>query len=458
MNFDLNLKLSQEQKLVMTQQMQLSIKLLQMSSFELKEFVDGEYEENPMLEGNFDLVNEEKKEIDKIDYKELIKYLEFDSYGSNNYKDYSNEDEVSPFNFISEQRTLKSYLHEQVIGLEDNEFIKSIVGYMIDNTDHRGYLDISNEEICRDLNITIEECLEALEILQELEPNGVGARSLRECLIIQLRNKGILDDILEKIINDYLNEVAGNKFANIAKELKISPKEAQDYGDIIKSLEPKPSRGFFTGEEVKFVIPDAQIKNIDGEYFVIMNENIVPRLSISNIYKQIINTSKGDKLEEYVKEKMNSALFLIKSIEQRKTTLQGVLEKIVVRQKEYFQKGEKYLKPMTMKEIAEELDIHESTVSRAIKEKYVLTANGTLRIKDLFANGLAVGDGNEDIAVVNIKKRIKELVDKEEKKKPLSDQNICNILQEEKVNISRRTVAKYREELEIPSSSKRKRL
>lgn len=459
MNLDFNLKLSQEQKLVMTQQMQLSIKLLQMSSFELKEFIDKEFVENPMLEGNFDLINDENKEKDKIDYKELIKYLEFDNYGSSQYKDYSETDEeVSPFNFISEEKSLNTYLQEQVIGLDEDEYIKSIVSYMIENLDHKGYLDISIEEICREINISKEECLEALEVLQELEPNGIGARNLSECLIIQLRNTGILDEKLEIMILENLNEIAENKYAVIAKGLNITPKEAQDYGDIIKALEPKPSRGFYTGEDVKFIIPDAQIRNIDGEYFVIMNENVIPRLSISKVYKQILESKKDDKVEEYVKEKMNNALFLIKSIEQRKSTLQNVLEKIVEKQREYFDKGEKYLKPMTLREISEELEIHESTVSRAIKEKYVLTANGTLKIKELFTNGLSVSYGNEDIAVGNIKKRIKELIDSEEKKKPLSDQNVCNILQEENVNISRRTVAKYREELGIQSSSKRKRL
>ena len=269
----------------------------------------------------------------------------------------------------------------------------------------------------------------------------------------------MLDEKLEEIIDEYLDLIADNKFAVIAKNLNITPKEAQDLGDIIKGLEPKPSRGFFTGDDVKFIIPDAAIRKIDGEYFVIMNEGVIPRLSISSLYKDIINNKEDESTESYVKEKLNSAMFLIKSIEQRKSTLLRILEQVVEKQKEYFDKGQKYLKPMTLKEMAEILKIHESTVSRAIKDKYILTSFGTVKIKDLFTGGLSTSKNNsEDVAVINIKKQIKEMIDAEDKKKPLSDQIICDELNKKKLNISRRTVAKYREELGIRSSSKRKRI
>ena len=459
MKLDFNLNLSQEQRLAMTQEMQLSIKLLQMSSCDLREYIDKEFTENPMLEGNFDTVQEEGKYEDKIDYKEMLKYLEFDSYGSQSHTSYDSDNYVSPFNFITEKQSLTEYLHEQVLECNEDEFIKTIVGYMVENLDARGYLDISLDDICRELTISKELGIEALEVLQDLEPDGIGAKDLKECLKIQLIKTGNLDENLEEIIDNYLDSVADNKYLNIAKILKITPKEAQDYGDIIKTLEPKPSRGFYTGEEVKFVVPDASIRKIDGEYFVIMNEGALPRLSINSMYKQIIN-NKGDKqAEEYVKNKLNSAMFLIKSIEQRKGTLLRVLEKIVEKQKNYFDKGQKYLKPMSLKEIAEELELHESTISRAVRDKYVLTSMGTIKIKEIFTTGLASNDNSgEDVAVVNIKKRIKTLVDGENKNKPLSDQIICDELNKEGLNISRRTVAKYREELEIVSSSKRKRL
>ena len=461
MKLDFNLNLTQEQRLIMTQQMQLSIKLLQMSTYDLREYIENEFLENPILEGNFDFVQEDKKYEDKIDYKEMIKYLEFDNYGSQSYGDYNKDEDVSPFNFISEKESLTEYLQEQLIESDEDEYTKAIVSYMIENIDSRGYLDMPLEEICKELNISIELGQEALEILQDLEPDGIGARDLKECLKIQLIKKGMLDDNLEIIIDEYLDLIADNKFNVIAKNLKITPKEAQDLGDVIKKLEPKPSRGFYTGDDVKFIIPDAAIRNIDGQYFVIMNEGVVPRLSISNIYKDVLNNKDDKNTENYVKEKLNSAMFLIKSIEQRKSTLLRILEKVVENQKDYFDKGQKYLKPMTLKEMAEILGIHESTVSRAIKDKYILTSFGTVKIKDLFTTGLSINKSNgngEEVAVVNIKNKIKEMIDAEDKKKPLSDQAICDALNKNNLNISRRTVAKYREEIGIKSSSKRKRI
>ncbi|WP_411170017.1 RNA polymerase factor sigma-54 [Clostridium sp. MB05] len=459
MKLDFNLNLTQEQKLIMTQQMQLSIKLLQMSTYDLREYIENEFVENPILEGDFDFVQEDKEYQDKINYKEMIKYLEFDNYGSQSYGEYNKEDDVSPFNFICEKESLTEYLHEQLLESDEDEYKKAIVSYMIENIDSRGYLDMPLESICKELNISIVLGEESLEILQDLEPDGIGARDLKECLKIQLIKMGILDDNLEIIIDEYLDLIADNKFNIIAKNLKITPKEAQDLGDIIKGLEPKPSRGFYTGDEVKFIIPDAAIRKIDGQYFVIMNDGVIPRLSISNLYKNIINNKEDKNTENYVKEKLSSAMFLIKSIEQRKSTLLKILEKIVEKQRDYFDKGQKYLKPMTLKEMAEELGIHESTVSRAIKDKYILTSLGTVKIKDLFTTGLSKSEGDgEDVAVVNIKKQIKEMIDIENKKKPLPDQIICDELNKRNLNISRRTVAKYREEMEIKSSSKRKRI
>lgn len=459
MQLDFKMNLTQQQKLAMTQNMQLSIKILQMSSYDLREYIDKEFEENPILDGDFDFVNEEAKFADKIDFKEMIKYLEFDSYGSHNYQDYNSEDDVSPFNFISEKHSLKDFLYDQVNCSIKDKSLKVIVEYMIESLDARGYLDYSLDDICKDLKITKEEGQEALDILQRLEPDGIGARDLKECLEIQLSKKGLLDSNLENIISNFLSNIADNKYSEIARELNITPKEAQDYGDIIKSLEPKPSRGYFTGDEVKFIIPDAFIRNIDGEFLVIMNDGVVPRLTINQLYRNAIIQGKDKDVEGYVKDKVNSAMLLIKSIEQRKGTLLRILEEVVVRQKDYFNKGKNYLKPMTLKEIADTLEVHESTVSRAIKDKYVLTSYGTIKIKDLFCSGIqARSDQSEDVAVYNIKNKIKELIDGEDKKKPLSDQIICDKLNEDNLNISRRTVAKYREEMGIKSSAKRKRI
>nr|WP_291567792.1 RNA polymerase factor sigma-54 [Clostridium sp. UBA2485] len=272
-----------------------------------------------------------------------------------------------------------------------------------------------------------------------------------------MRKKHFLDDNICKIVDEHLQDLSENKYQNIAKALNITVKEAQTYGDKIKTLEPKPSRGFFTGEEVKYVSPDAYIRKVDDKYYIEMNESLMPRLSINSLYKDILNQEKDDVATEFVKEKINSAMFLIKSIEQRKSTIYKVIEKIIELQYDFFEFGKEYLKPMTLKQIAESLNMHESTISRAIKDKYIALHIGkVIKIKDLFTNSL--NTMNDDISTNNIKKKIKEIIDGENKKKPFSDSTICNMLNNEGIMISRRTIAKYREQLGIFSSSQRKRL
>ncbi|WP_300350731.1 RNA polymerase factor sigma-54 [Clostridium sp.] len=460
MLMDFNLNLTQEQKLIMTQQMQLSIKLLQMSTYDLREYIEKEFSENPVLEAQYESQKEIVKEQDRLDYKELVKYLESDNYGSQSYGEYDKES-VSPFTFISKPESLLDYLESQIRELPINDYERSVCSYMVQCLDHKGYLDISKEEVLKELGCSEEIFERVLIVLHNLEPAGIGAKDLKECLRIQLERKGEFDEVLEEIIENHLDDLADNKYQVIAKSLGITPKKAQDYGDLIKRLEPKPSRGFYTGDEVGFIIPDAEIRKIDGEFFIIMNDGVLPMLSVNPLYSSILKESGSDKEAfEYVKEKMGKAMFLIKSIEQRKSTLYKVLEKILEKQKEYFDNGDKYLKSMTLKEIAEQLKMHESTVSRAIRDKYILTAMGTIKIKDLFVNSISnkeLGGGEEDITVINIKKALEEIIKEENKSKPLSDQAISGILKEKGLAISRRTVAKYREEIGIKSSSKRKR-
>lgn len=452
MNMDFNLSISQEQKLIMTQQMQLSVKILQLSSYELQKLVEKEIQENPLLEIKY---GDENKE-NTLDYKKLIKYLEFDNYNhSNTVK--NNDEEVSPFTFISEKKSLKEYLKEQIRDLNVNDFMKIICGYIVENIDEKGYLGETLDDIAKDLKISINVAEEALRIVQGLEPNGIGARDLKECLKIQCKKRNVVDENLYLIINNHLEDIAENRYNAIAKKLNISVKEAQDYGDFIKTLQPKPSRGFYTGEEVNYIMPDAYIKKIDKEYYIIMNDSLTPRLTINNLYKGIINGEEDKKALDYVKDRLDSAAFLIKSIEHRKSTIYKVLEKIIHVQREYFDYGEKFLKPMTLREIADSLNMHESTISRAIRDKYIYTDKGTVKIKDLFTTGLISKEGNESLSTAEVKRGIENLIKKENKNDPLSDQVIANILNEKGVNISRRTVAKYREEMGIKSSKGRKR-
>ncbi|XZI56189.1 RNA polymerase factor sigma-54 [Clostridium perfringens] len=460
MLMDFNLNLTQEQKLIMTQQMQLSIKLLQMSTYDLREYIEKEFSENPVLEAQYEDTKEVSKEQDRLEYKELVKYLESDNYGSQSYGEYD-EEGISPFTFISKPESLTDYLEGQILELPIDEYMRSVCSYMVECLDQKGYLDIKKEELMNELDCSEETFNRALIVIQNLEPAGIGARDLKECLEIQLERKGENDPIVKEIIDNHLDDLADNRYQVIAKDLDITPKKAQDYGDLIKTLEPKPSRGFYTGDEVGFIIPDAEIRKIDGEFFILMKDGVLPMLSVNPLYKDILKDSTNDKeATEYVKEKIDKAMFLIKSIEQRKSTLHKVLQKILEKQKDYFEKGEKYLKPMTLKEIAEKLEMHESTISRAIRDKYILTSMGTIKIKDLFVNSISnkeKSDGEDDVTVINIKKALEEVIKEEDKRKPLSDQAISEILKEKGMAISRRTVAKYREELGIKSSSKRKR-
>ncbi|KGK90774.1 RNA polymerase factor sigma-54 [Clostridium sp. HMP27] len=449
MNLDFGLSMHQEQKLIMTQQMQMSIKILQLSSFELQEYIEKEIQENPLLEAKYD-----KKE-DKLNYKEIIKYLEFDDYTHNNYVK-GDDEEVSPFNFISNKKSLKEYLKEQIADFDEKDCIKHICNYIIENIDSKGYLGVSIEDISKEIHIPLNVAEKALVIVQSLEPYGVGARDLKECLKIQLYQRKMGNYKLLQIIDNHLEDIAENRYNIIGKSLNITPMEAQRYGDIIKKLQPKPSSGFYTGEEVNYIIPDAYIKKIGEKYYIIMNDDLVPKLMINNLYKGIINKNEDKSAVEYVKSRLDSAAFLIKSIENRKSTIYRVLESILEIQKEYFDYGERYLKPMTLKEIADNLNMHESTISRAIRDKYIHTSKGTIKIKSLFTTSIQ-GNNSDNMSSINVKKLISNLIDKEDKKNPLSDQYISDELKKVNVNISRRTVTKYREEMGIKSSKGRKR-
>lgn len=459
MNLDYSMKMTQQQKMIMTQNMQQSIKLLQMSLHDLREYIDNEYSENPILEINEQgsLSDEiQSSNLEKCSAEKLAEEMDYDSYKDKPEQSYSNDD-VSPLNFIEEKKSLKEYLHEQLLEVNADAYTIMIAKYIIESLDGRGYLEIPIEELANELNISYEDIEKGLKLVQSLEPYGIGARNIKECLIIQSINLNILDDNIERIIQDHLEDVAENKYEIIGRLLKISPREAQRYGDLIKKLEPKPSRGFYTGEEVNYIIPDAEIKNIDGEFYIIMNEGVLPRLMINKTYRDVLKNGKDTEVNSYVKEKVSKAVFLIKAIEDRKNTLYKVLECLIEKQRDFFEKGYSYIRPLTLKEVSSKLNVHDSTISRTIKDKYILTSYGTIKIKDLFAAGIS-NRSSEDMSAIKIKSEIKKIVQDENKAKPLSDQAISAMLTEKNIKISRRTVAKYREELGIKSSSMRKRL
>lgn len=446
----------------MTPELRQAIEILQLSSFELNNLIETELEKNPVVE----LSNEEKyiqekeglkenqKNDENIDWAEYFKHNESYNYGGSiNWE----EQEYNHEHYVKDNTTLKEYLLFQLHVSIINKSYKEIGEYIIECIDNNGYLNVSLDEIASTLKQDVKEVENILTLIQNFDPAGVGARDLKECLGIQLKQKGDWNHAIEKIIYDYLEDLANNRLQIISKALNLSFKEIQDIKDLIRTLEPKPGRIFAKDNDVRFVVPDAYIEKLENEYIIIVNESTAPRLKINNFYKSMLkNENKNSVTSKYLNEKLDSAMWLIKSIEQRKNTLYNVISSIVEIQKDFFDVGVKALKPLTLKEIAEKLEIHESTVSRATNGKYVQTPMGLFELKYFFKGGVEKS-GGESIASDGIKNMIKNIISEEDINKPISDQDIANILKTKDVSISRRTVAKYRDEMGIMSSSKRKR-
>lgn len=457
MKLGYDLALEQTQKLVMTPELRQAIQLLQFTSQELNEYLEKQIEENPLLElentaEDYENIDDFANKKEEIDWKEYIGKEDDISYRpqvDKNVKEYSFE------NFISYSPSLRDNLFFQLNVLEISQEDKKIGEILIESIDENGYLMTSVEQVAMDLNIDSERIENVLFLIQGFEPLGVGARSLKECLLIQIREDENRHPEAEKVVEYYLEDVAYNRLSKIAKELNMDIEEVQNICDYIKTLEPKPGRSFSDGNQVKYITPDATIEYIDGEYIIILNDVTGPRLNINNFYKELMRKGKDEKATEYLTEKLNSAMWIIKSIEQRRMTIYKVVESILKFQKDFFEIGERGLKPLTLNEVAEDIQMHESTVSRATNGKYVQTPRGLYELKFFFSSGLTTSGG--EMSSTSIKSMIKDLIEQENPKKPYSDQKISDILKAKGINISRRTVAKYRDELEIPSSTARRR-
>lgn len=450
MKLDFNLQLQQEQKLIMTEELQLAVKMLQLTSMELNEYVDEQIAENPMLERD-----ETEKQDTEDNFENKIDNIVNLSYEDNN--DYSDTDEdseyVSPLNFATKDATLWDYLKEQLYFTPVGSSKIKIYEYIIDNINENGYLTVDASNISEKFGKSIEEAENMIGIIQTFEPSGICARDISECLIIQLRNKNIHDAVLEDIIKSHLLDVGEKNVKKLSTEYNITIEEAEKYIDIIKSLDPKPGIRYCS-DTTRYIEPDVYIENDNGKYTVRINDDIIPPLKVNNLYKKLLHDKKSPDYR-YVKEKLESAVWIIKSIEQRIQTIKKVVEAIVDYQIDFFEK-QCDLKPLTLKQIADATGLHISTVSRAVKGKYAQTDRGLFEIKNFFIRGIQDKSG-EEISTIKIKERISEIIASENKNKPNSDEQIAKILNNEGVDISRRTVAKYREELFIPSSSKRKR-
>lgn len=466
MRMTYSLSLEQTQKLVMTPELRQAITILQLSSIELSEYIEQEILNNPVLEIKEDSAKENNDDLedvkleDKEDSKEEIDWEEY-FQDSNNY-DYKNskvnydQEEYSYENFITKAPTLQEHLIFQLqLSLLPKEYMR-IGEFLIGSLNRNGYLTCSTQDIAKILKVGVDEVEKVLELIQTFDPLGVGARNIEECLLIQVYQQDIKNPNVEIVIKSHLKELAEGRYSKIAEALNISLKEVQEIKDIIQSLEPKPGRNF-QDSGVQYVVPDAIIKKVDGEYIIIINDTTAPRLTINNFYRELLSSeSKGSSISKFLENRFESALWLIKSIDQRRMTLYNVVNSIVEVQRDFFEKGIHYLKPLTLKDIADMIGVHESTVSRATNGKYVQTPRGTYELKFFFSSGIDNVSGDATSSE-SIKKMLKDIIDNEDSYNPYSDQKITDMFKQKGIIISRRTIAKYRDELNIPPSTRRKR-
>lgn len=467
MNIKVDLNLKQTQKLVMTTEMKQAIEILQLTSMELNNLIDKELLENPMLEFNdspmesMEVVKDDaaKKEEskDQIEWDDYFQNMQSTEFRNTPSSTYDPDDEFNFEKFSYYETTLNEYLLLQFHVLsEDLTETENLIGeYLIDCIDDNGYLLIDMDYICDILGVTQDMVEKLIGIIQQFDPAGVGARDIKECLLIQLRLEGYDDEEYENLVNNYLTDLAENQFKRVSQETGISTSELAEFKELIKTLEPKPGRQFTNFDGVKYIIPDGSIEWIDNELMVQINDISAPRLQINSFYQGMLKTrNENEDTKKYIEKKLDSAAFLIKSIEQRRDTIRKVIEAIAHYQENFFREGVEDLKPLTLKAIADMIEVHESTVSRAIRGKYVQTPKGTFSLKFFFKRGFS--QGADDVSSEAIKQKIQAFVDAEDKRKPLSDQKIVEMLKEQGVDVARRTIAKYREALNILPSSKRK--
>ncbi|MEN8374836.1 MAG: RNA polymerase factor sigma-54 [Gemmatimonadota bacterium] len=461
--------------------------LLYMPLLDLQQHIKQEMLNNPFLEleepltSDDELIEEqnekekdkEEKSEDEIDWEEIL----LDGFDAGGRKaEYEAKEYYEPVRV--DTRDLADHLRDQLMLLPLDGREQLLGEEIIGNIDESGYLSCSLEEVVEPLNrwieesgeglaedlgeeippFTLEEAETMLATIQAFDPPGIGARDLRECILLQLRDEGREDTLAYNIVREHYDQLINHRWSEISKELSITAKEVQDASDAVAKLDPKPGLRYAAPGD-NYITPDLVVEKIEGRYHVFLNDTGLPRLRLSRAYRDIARDKKQFQGEnkEFISNKLNSANWMIQAIEQRRQTMLKVMNFIVDRQHEFFEKGVQYLKPLTLREVAEVISMHESTVSRVTNEKFVQTPRGVLPLKFFFSSGLST-DSGDDVSARGIKAKIRSLVDDEDTKKPLTDQAIVNILKEEGVQIARRTVAKYRDQLGILSARMRKRV
>ena len=447
MSQKMKLSFSLGQKLAMTTQLQQSIQILALSHQEIKEKIEEELLNNPLLE------TKEKEE--SLNFYKASSDHRMSSFSSLAYE--KKKDNNFMDNVISESKTLKSHLLWQVQMNPILDEDKSVLALLISHLDDQGYLKIPLESLAQKENISLEKLTNQLDVLQLLDPIGIGARSLKECLLIQARHLEEDTKDMVNLIQNYLPLLESKDYDKIASLMDITKDEVEDLYHIILSMEPHPARRFSHVPTV-YVTPDVYIYRESGDYKVALQEENLPKLQINSSYKEWLQKSACDKeVKKYMKEKITNGNWFIRTLIQRQETIRKVCYSIIRHQEEFFEKGSQFLKPLILQDVADDIGVHRSTVSRVTSSKYVHTPHGLVSLKYFFNAGLR-NDRGEMIPVDKVKEKIKNLIEKEDAFKPLSDQSLSSDLHKElNLSLSRRTVAQYRDSLGILSFRKRKK-
>lgn len=490
MSQKMQLQLGMKQQLRMTQQLQQAIKLLQLSRQELIASIQEELIDNPALEecadsdsefsqlesGEPPAVPEDSDDLgaslrnldaniaptDDIDWDAYLNdYQTHTPMPESSYRGFSDEDLPSYEATLSAPPTLVEYLLRQVKLTRFDETQEKIACEIIGNINDDGYLvGISLEEIAQKFNVDLDSVVYVQETIEEFDPTGVGACDLRECLLAQAEIRYPDNALVHAIIDRHLEHLERKNYKLIARALKTSIERVVNAARIIATLDPKPGVKY-NSERPQYITPDVFVeRTADGEFHVMINDDGLPKLRVSAYYNDLIRSGNSQEAAAYIRDKMTNARWFLRSLQQRERTIYRVAEAIIARQHDFFEKGINYLKPMILKDIADDTGLSESTISRVTNKKYMHTPQGTFELKFFFTSKISRMDnfGGDDLASTAVQERIKAIVSKEDPQKPLSDQKIAEILKDEDIDIARRTVAKYREILGILSSSQRKQL
>lgn len=450
----MNIEINLNQKMSLSPQMQQSMEILHMSTQELMDYVKQLAVDNPVIELEDQPYENDRSEV-------LRKKLEWLDSLNQEYRVYNegfenDEDNKDLDNYVpGDDEDLYQHLLSQLHFMKVPRDIYMSVQYMIGCIDQNGYLKEKIEDIAKTVNIDKRKAEKALHQLQSMEPAGVGARNLKECLLLQLERLKQEDSIVTTLVNNYLDLLGKNQLDIIAKRLGVSTDKVKEAYKVIKKLNPRPGMGFGARMDIHYQTPDLIVVKFSDYYEVLLNTFSSPKISISGFYRNVLAENPSDDVKNYISGKIKEADWAIKCISQRNNTLLNVTRMIVNQQKSFFDKGAGYLIPMNQKCIADKLEMHESTVSRATRGKYLQCSWGVFGLDYFFTNGLSLGFDSQ-IVPDAIKSDIKKIIKGEDSKKPYSDQKIAEILNQKGISIARRTVAKYREDMDIPKAAMRK--